>query len=61
MECDVKYKPSLEACVNAVVDEFGTIDILVNNAQQVPLGKLLDVTEEAFEAGWLSGPLRHYV
>ncbi|MCP5132005.1 MAG: SDR family oxidoreductase [Pseudomonadales bacterium] len=57
VECDVKYKPSLEACVNAVVDEFGTIDILVNNAQQVPLGKLLDVTEEAFEAGWLSGPL----
>jgi NAD(P)-dependent dehydrogenase (short-subunit alcohol dehydrogenase family) len=39
-----------------VVEKFGTIDILVNNAQEVPLGKLHGVTDEAFEAGWQSGP-----
>lgn len=56
-ECDVKHLASLEACVESVVETFGTIDILVNNAQEVPLGRLTDVTEAAFEAGWQSGPL----
>jgi NAD(P)-dependent dehydrogenase (short-subunit alcohol dehydrogenase family) len=36
---------------------LGGIDILVNNAQEVPLGALLDVSEEAFTAGFESGPL----
>ena len=39
VQCDVKDQPSLEACVKTVVDKFGTIDILVNNAQEVPLGE----------------------
>jgi NAD(P)-dependent dehydrogenase (short-subunit alcohol dehydrogenase family) len=56
-ECDVKILSSLEAAVGFTVAEFGTIDILVNNAQEVPLGPLSGVSEEAFEAGWQSGPL----
>ena len=56
-ECNVKSLSSLEAAVGFTVAEFGTIDILVNNAQEVPLGPLVGVTEEAFEAGWQSGPL----
>lgn len=56
-ECDVKESGSLERCVAAVVAHFGTIDILVNNAQEVPLGTLDAVTDEAFTAGWESGPL----
>jgi len=55
--CDVKDAASLEACVEAVVRELGTIDILVNNAQEVPLGSLDQVTDASFEAGWQSGPL----
>lgn len=55
--CDVKSAESLEAAVEATVAAFGTIDILVNNAQQVPLGKLHKVTDESFQAGWESGPL----
>ena len=55
-ECDVKILSSLEAAVGFTVAEFGTIDILVNNAQEVPLGPLSGVSEEAFEAGWQSGP-----
>ena len=34
-----------------------SIDILVNNAQIVPLGKVLDVTDESFNLAWKSGPL----
>lgn len=55
--CDVKAQASLAQAVQAVVERFGAIDILVNNAQEVPNGPLLEVTDEGFEAGWQSGPL----
>lgn len=55
--CDVNEQSSLEACVATTVDTFGGINILVNNAQQVPLGSLLDVDDEAFNQGWNSGPM----
>lgn len=57
VECDVKNALSLERCVAAVIAKFGKLNILVNNAQEVPLGNLLDIKDEAFEAGWESGPL----
>jgi meso-butanediol dehydrogenase/(S,S)-butanediol dehydrogenase/diacetyl reductase len=57
LECDVKNAASLKACVNAVVKHFGGLNILVNNAQEVPLGALNEVTDEAYAAGWESGPL----
>ncbi len=56
IEGNVKDLDDLEACVERVVGAFGGIQILVNNAQEVPLGPLLGVTEEALEAGWESGP-----
>jgi NAD(P)-dependent dehydrogenase (short-subunit alcohol dehydrogenase family) len=55
--CDVKKLESLERCVARVVEIHGRLDILVNNAQEVPLGELAEVSEEAFAAGWESGPL----
>lgn len=55
--CDVKSATSLEACVAAVQKRFGGLNILVNNAQEVPLGTLEQVTDESFCAGWESGPL----
>ena len=57
LACDVKSADDLAAVMTATLAEFGGIDILVNNAQEVPLGKLEDVTDEAFTAGFLSGPL----
>ena len=55
--CDVKDPESLQQCVEDTVKALGTIDILVNNAQEVPLGTLDDVSDAAFQAGWESGPL----
>ena len=55
--CDVKSAESLESCVDAVMAHFGALNILVNNAQEVPLGTLEQVTDESFTAGWESGPL----
>ncbi len=57
IECNVRQPDSLERCVQSVVKRFGGLNILVNNAQEVPLGSLQQVTDEAFEAGWSSGPL----
>lgn len=55
--CEVKSAESLAACVDTVVGHFGGLQILVNNAQEVPLGTLDQVTDEAFTAGFESGPL----
>ena len=57
VECDVKDPASLKACVDAVIQHYGKLNILVNNAQEVPLGTLDQVSDEAFAAGWESGPL----
>lgn len=55
--CEVTSKSDLERCVGEVVARFGGIQILVNNAQVVPLGAMLEVTDEAFTEGFDSGPL----
>ncbi|MEZ5742498.1 MAG: SDR family oxidoreductase [Sphingomonadaceae bacterium] len=55
--CNVKSADDLAATVEQAVAEFGGLDILVNNAQEVPLGTFEEVTDEAFLAGFESGPL----
>ena len=54
---DVKVLADIEGCVDRTVATFGTVDILVNNAQEVPLGHLLEVGDEDVDAGWQSGPM----
>ena len=54
---DVASADDLGAAVQAAVDGFGGVDILVNNAQVVPNGPLEKVTDEAFLAGFTTGPL----
>lgn len=57
VQCDVKSQESLQHCVETVVNHLGGINILVNNAQEVPLGTLLELEEGPFGSGWESGPL----
>ncbi len=57
VECNVKSADSLRDLVEKSVATFGGIDILVNNAQEVPKGELLEVEDDAFVAGFESGPL----
>jgi NAD(P)-dependent dehydrogenase (short-subunit alcohol dehydrogenase family) len=57
---DVKRSADLATLVERAVAETGGLDILVNNAQEVPLGKLTDVSGEAFQAGFESGPLASF-
>ena len=55
--CDVTSLADLQALVDRTVEAFGTVDILVNNAMQVPQGSVLDIDEDVVDAGWRSGPL----
>ena len=57
VRCDVKSRSDIDDCVSAAVDRFGSIDILVNNAQEVVRGPLLDVSDDDMAASWESGPL----
>jgi meso-butanediol dehydrogenase / (S,S)-butanediol dehydrogenase / diacetyl reductase len=55
--CDVTDPDDIEDAVQEIVDEFGGIDILVNNAQHVALGSILEIDEDDFLLGLDSGPL----
>ena len=57
VEADVKVADDITRSVETTVSELGGLDILVNNAQEVPRGPMLTVTDEAAQAGWESGPL----
>lgn len=55
--CDVKDAAALERGVAQVIEHFGALHILVNNAQEVALGPLMSISDAAFNDGWASGPL----
>jgi meso-butanediol dehydrogenase / (S,S)-butanediol dehydrogenase / diacetyl reductase len=54
---DVTDADALDWLVTSTVEALGGIDVVVNNANQSPLGRLLDVTDGAFETGFRAGPL----
>lgn len=55
--CDVKRLEGIDRCLDETLRAWGGIDILVNNAQESPMGSILDVADEDLQAGWESGPL----
>ena len=58
--CDVKEEDDIQRCVDDTVNAFGTVGILVNNAQEVSLGPLLSMTRDDFDKSWRSGPLASF-
>ena len=55
--CDVLHADQIQRCIDATLEAYGRLDIVVNNAQIVPLGMLLDIDEGLVEQGWQSGPM----
>ena len=56
LRCDVCAPADIAATVERAMAEFGGIDILVNNAQGVHLGPLLNHGDDAFADSFDSGP-----
>jgi meso-butanediol dehydrogenase / (S,S)-butanediol dehydrogenase / diacetyl reductase len=57
VRCDVGVRPDVDACVTATLERFGRLDVLVNNAQTVRLGPLLDITEDDMAVVYDTGPI----
>jgi meso-butanediol dehydrogenase/(S,S)-butanediol dehydrogenase/diacetyl reductase len=55
VKCDVRRRVEVDACVAATLERFGHIDGVVNNAQMVSLGPVLEITEKDALRTWESG------
>jgi meso-butanediol dehydrogenase / (S,S)-butanediol dehydrogenase / diacetyl reductase len=55
VKCDVRKRDEVDACVAATIERFGRIDGVVNNAQMVALGPVLEITEKDARRTWESG------
>ncbi len=59
--CDIRSSAAVNACVDAVVEALGTVDILVNNAVDARVGiPLHDVDDEQFLISFASGPFASF-
>jgi meso-butanediol dehydrogenase/(S,S)-butanediol dehydrogenase/diacetyl reductase len=55
--CDVQRLEQIRACIGEVVDRYGRLDILVNNAQAIRYAGFNDSTDDDLQEAWESGPL----
>ena len=57
IEGDVTCREDIAATLAATLEAFGRLDILVNNAQHIHRGPLLETSDRDALASWESGPL----
>ncbi len=58
--CDVSDAVSIPGVVEEVVNTFGGLDILVNNAYSGAFGPLVSMDDDAFQRGFHSGPFASF-
>jgi meso-butanediol dehydrogenase/(S,S)-butanediol dehydrogenase/diacetyl reductase len=54
---DVLNHDDIDRCVSTAIEFFGGVNILVNNAQVISLGTVLEFDEAEYQQGMDSGPL----
>jgi NAD(P)-dependent dehydrogenase (short-subunit alcohol dehydrogenase family) len=59
-ECDIRSSANVDAFVAQVVERWGTVDVLVNNAIATAIGPLETLTDEQVLLGFETGPLATY-
>jgi len=58
--CDIEHRDEIEASVQRVVELWGRIDLLVNNAQTKIFQSLRRMTDADMETMWQSGPMASF-
>ena len=53
--CDVGDKGAVDDAIAKVIDRFGQIDVVINNAQAVTFTSVLETTDEDADVIWRSG------
>ena len=43
LKCDIRFEEEIKKCIQQVVDKFGGIDIVINNASAIDISKTSDV------------------
>jgi NAD(P)-dependent dehydrogenase (short-subunit alcohol dehydrogenase family) len=59
-ECDIRSSANVDGFVASVVDRFGTVDVLVNNAIDTAIGPLESLTDQDVLRSFETGPLATY-
>ena len=57
IECDVEHRDQIETSVARVVQEWGRLDLLVNNAHTKVFASIRRLTDADMETMWQSGPM----
>lgn len=57
IECDVESREQIDRAIARVIQEFGRIDSVVNNAQSLAYKSVRRLTEEDMRSMWESGPM----
>jgi NAD(P)-dependent dehydrogenase (short-subunit alcohol dehydrogenase family) len=55
--CDIEHRPQIEASVQRIIERWGRIDLLVNNAQTKVYQSIRRITDDDMETMWQSGPM----
>lgn len=58
--CDIEHRDEIEASVQRVVEMWGRIDLLVNNAQTKIFHSLRRMADADMETMWQSGPMASF-
>lgn len=58
VKCDVANEEDIKNAVAKTVETFGTVNILINNAQGLlPAAPIMEVTYKAMDLVWVTGPM----
>ena len=49
LKCDIRSEEQIKKCINQIIDHFGKIDILINNASAINLSNIEDLTMKSYD------------